>query len=216
MEKTKNTLSGDFKNLFIIKSIYTFFKKNRIDQDYRATLFQEGITPKVVFSFIFFIIILGQIGILTSIITSTISGQGFLKAIAAQGESGNFLTFEISLIFSCAMLYFNEYSQDEKIDLLFLRVTYLIAGLVIAFLAMLNYIYITTTNNVEWTSYFIVYNIFLYVFGIYISYKMHLTFSAAEESAAKHESKNTADTQKRAITLQSVESAKIGGSEIKL
>uniref|UniRef100_UPI001ABCBC67 hypothetical protein n=2 Tax=Pseudomonas TaxID=286 RepID=UPI001ABCBC67 len=61
-----------------------------------------------------------------------------------------------------------------------------------------------------------VYNIFLYVFGIYISYKMHLTFSAAEESAAKHESKNTADTQKRAITLQSVESAKIGGSEIKL
>ncbi|MXS19116.1 hypothetical protein [Pseudomonas oryzihabitans] len=215
MEKTKNTLSDDFKNLFIIKTIHTYFKKNRLDQNYRATLFQEAITPKVVFSFIFFIIILGQIGILTSIITSTISGQGFLKAIAAQGESGNFLTFEISLIFSCAMLYFNEYSQDEKIDLLFLRVTYLIAGLVIAFLAMLNYIYITTTN-VEWTSYFIVYNISLYVFGIYISYKMHLTFSAVEESAAKHESKNTADTQKRAIALQSVDSAKIGDSEIKL
>lgn len=215
MEKTKNTLSDDFKNLFIIKTIHTYFKKNRLDQNYRATLFQEAITPKVVFSFIFFIIILGQIGILTSIITSTISGQGFLKAIAAQGESGNFLTFEISLIFSCAMLYFNEYSQDEKIDLLFLRVTYLIAGLVIAFLAMLNYIYITTTN-VEWTSYFIVYNISLYVFGIYISYKMHLTFSAVEESAAKHESKNTADTQKRAIALQSVDSAKIGDSKIKL
>lgn len=215
MEKTKHTLADDFKNLFIVKSIYAFFKKNRIDQDYRATLFQEGITPKVVFSFIFFIIILGQIGILTSIITSTISGQGFLKAIAAQGESGNFLTFEISLIFSCAMLYFNEYSQNEKIDLLFLRVTYLIVGLVIAFLAMLNYIYITT-NSVEWTSYFIAYNIFLYVFGIYISYKMHLTFSAAEEPVAKHESKNTADTQKRAITLQSVESAKIGDSEIQL
>ncbi|HHQ2485630.1 TPA: hypothetical protein ACSPJY_004289, partial [Pseudomonas aeruginosa] len=185
------------------------------DQNHRATLFQESITPKVVFSFIFFIIILGQIGILTSIVTSTISGQGFLNAIAAQGKSGNFLTFEISLIFSCAMLYFNEYSQNEKIDLLFLRVTYLIAGLVVAFLAMLNYIYITT-SSIVWTLYFTIYNISLYVFGIYISYKIYLTFSAAEESAAKHESRNTADTQKRASILQSVDSAKIGDSEIKL
>ncbi|EPB6481576.1 MULTISPECIES: hypothetical protein [Pseudomonas] len=215
MEKITNTLAVDFKNLFIIRSIYIFFKKNREDQNHRATLFQESITPKVVFSFIFFIIILGQIGILTSIVTSTISGQGFLNAIAAQGKSGNFLTFEISLIFSCAMLYFNEYSQNEKIDLLFLRVTYLIAGLVVAFLAMLNYIYITT-SSIVWTLYFTIYNISLYVFGIYISYKIYLTFSAAEESAAKHESRNTADTQKRASILQSVDSAKIGDSEIKL
>jgi len=215
MEKFINTLVTDFKNLFIIRSIQIFFKKNREDQNYRATLFQETITPKIVFSFIFFIIILGQIGILTSIVTSTISGQGFLNAIAAQGKSGNFLTFEISLIFSCAMLYFNEYSQNEKIDLLFLRVTYLIAGLAVAFLAMLNYIYITT-SSVEWGLYFIIYNISLYVFGIYISYKIYLTFSAVEESAAKHESRNTADTQKRASTLQSVDTAKIGDSEIKL
>ncbi|HBO2700913.1 hypothetical protein [Pseudomonas aeruginosa] len=209
------TLTTDFKNLFIIKSIYIFFKNNRIEQNHRATLFQEGKTPKIVFSFIFFIVTLGQIGILTSIITSTISGQGFLNAIAIQGKSGNFLTFEISLIFSCAMLYFNEYSEKEKIGLLFLRISYLIAGLVVAFLAMLNYIYITT-SNIDWTFYFITYNIALYVFGIYISYKISLTFSAVEESAAHRESRNTAETQKRASSLQSVDSAIIGDSEIKL
>lgn len=164
------TLITDFKNLFIIKSIYIFSKNNRIEQNHRATLFQEGKTPKIVFSFIFFIVTLGQIGILTSIITSTISRQGFLNAIAIQGKSGNFLTFEISLMHDILL----QRIQGERKNRPIIPENKLLNSRISCYLPCNVELHIHhniqhPTSNIDWTFYFITYNIALYVLA-YISH----------------------------------------------
>ncbi len=213
------TLITDFKNLFIIKSIYIFSKNNRIEQNHRATLFQEGKTPKIVFSFIFFIVTLGQIGILTSIITSTISRQGFLNAIAIQGKSGNFLTFEISLMHDILL----QRIQGERKNRPIIPENKLLNSRISCYLPCNVELHIHhniqhPTSNIQHRLDLLLYNVqhCPIRFGIYISYRISLTFSAVEESAAHRESRNTAEIQKRANSLQLVDSAIIGDSKIKL
>lgn len=205
------------KNLIVIKSIAAFWKQLMADHSLRSSLFNDSQTPKQAFSFLFFIVMLGQVGILTSIIFSTISGNGFFSAIATQGASGNFLTFEISLIFSCAMLYFQEYGEEKTKKLFCLRVTYLILGLSIAFLSMLNYIYISTSNqNNTWSMSFITYNISPYILGIFISYKIYTTFSVAEETIKEFNERKTSEAVDRAETLKNTQSIIIDGQKIDL
>ena len=90
---------------FVRKSVALFFEQIGQQLALRRARFDKTKTPKRVFSFWFFVFILGQIGIITSLIWGGINGEGLVDALSKQGKSGNFLTFEISLILSCLVYY---------------------------------------------------------------------------------------------------------------
>ena len=204
------------KKLLIVKSIQYYYRQVSKEKKYRETLFNNQRTPTQAFSFLFFIVILGQIGIITSTLFSLIAGNGLLPAIGHQAISGNFLTFQISLIFSCVMFYFLEYSEGRLKELFCLRSTYLIAGLCIAFLAMLNYIFISTSENKIWSTSFVIYNISLYVLAMYVSYKIYMTFSVAGPTVTDFSEEKVLETFKRADSLKEATSYTSGTKTIKL
>lgn len=194
------------------------FYKNNLTRDYKRCkdLYNPRKTPKKVFSFLFFVLLLGQIGIFTSLIWSLITSDGnFYRALANQIKSGNFLTFEISLILSCLVYYFDEYDSGPKLNLFCLRVTLLISGLFIAFLAMINYIYITSlVESIKWSCLFIFYNASLYFLGIFISYHMYVTFSLAEPTVNDFLAEQNESTASSARNLNKENSVTLNGSTI--
>lgn len=202
---------------FIMQSTKLFVEKTQQQLRIRQELFNENKTPKRVFSFWFFIFLLGQIGIVTSVAWVGLSGGDLLEALSRQGKSGNFLTFEISLILSCLVYYFEEYGEEPVKNLFFLRVTLLIFAMIVAFLAMLNYIYINSVNTQYcWPDWFVNYNIGLYVFGVLLSYWMYSTFSVVEMTAASYMRGRTDSVLATANDLQSMETGKIGNKTLNL
>lgn len=202
---------------FIKQSVTSFYEQLCRQLRLRQELFDKDKTPKRVFSFWFFVFTLGQIGIVTSLIWAGINGESVMDALAKQGKSGNFLTFEISLILSCLVYYFEEYGEESIKALFFLRITLLILGMLVAFLAMLNYIYI---NNVEspgcWSRGFVAYNLALYVFGSFLSYMMYITFSVVEKSAAEDIKSKTDAALKDANSMPTTNVGSIGEKNIKI
>ncbi|WP_186116277.1 hypothetical protein [Burkholderia gladioli] len=179
--------------------------------------FDREKTPKRVFSFWFFVFALGQIGIATSLIWAGINGEGIMAALAKQGKSGNFLTFEISLILSCLVYYFEEYGEEPIRALFFLRITWLVLAMIVAFLAMLNYIYINSTVSPAcWPHWFVAYNTFLYVAGVLLSYFMYITFSVVEPTAADDMKSKTDAAIDAASSLGATTAANIGEKKINL
>lgn len=202
---------------FIHKSITSFADQLLVEMEGRRKRFNVGKTPKRVFSFWFFIFSLGQIGIITSIIWAGINGEGMVDALAKQGKSGNFLTFEISLILSCLVYYFEEYGEEPVRELFFLRVTLLIFAMIVAFLAMLNYIYINSTASPScWPGWFVVYNAALYVAGVLLSYFMYITFSVVEPTAADDMKLKTDAAISAAGSLGATTTGNIGPKQINL
>lgn len=203
--------------MYFINSIRIFFSQLASEWALRRERFNRDKTPKRVFSFWFFIVILGQIGILTSLIWAGINGDGLMEAIAKQGKSGNFLTFEISLILSCLVYYFEEYGEEPIRALFFLRITWLILAMIIAFLAMLNYIYINSSMSpLRWSNFFMLYNVLLYVAGLALSYFMYITFSVIEPSVADEMKSKTDAAINAANQMDSTTTASIGQKKINL
>lgn len=202
-----------FIKLSLLSALHIFCS----DIDRRKELYNPQKTPKRVFSFWFFIILLGQVGILTSILWSGISGDGMMGALVKQAKAGNFLTFEISLILSCLVYYFEEYGGREQKELLFLRSTLLVAGMLIAFLAMVNYIFINDKPlDYYWSCAFAIYNIALYVSGIAISYSMYITFSVVEVSAKEANDIQRENQINAAQAVATTTRAVIGNRQINL
>ena len=202
---------------FIKKSCALFFEQIGSQLTLRRERFDKEKTPKRVFSFWFFVFALGQIGIATSLIWAGINGEGLMDALAKQGKSGNFLTFEISLILSCLVYYFEEYGEEPIKALFFLRITLLILGMSVAFLAMLNYIYINSTGSPScWPEWFVLYNLVLYVMGVFLSYMMYITFSVVEKSAADDMKRKTDAALDAANSMQSTNVGNIGEKKINL
>lgn len=202
---------------FIHKSIASFTNQLLGEMEGRRKRFNAEKTPKRVFSFWFFIFSLGQIGIVTSLIWAGINGEGILDALAKQGKSGNFLTFEISLILSCLVYYFEEYGEEPIRELFFLRVTLLILAMIVAFLAMLNYIYINSTVSPScWPGWFVVYNAALYIVGVLLSYFMYITFSVVEPTAADDMKLKTDAAISAAGSLSATNTGSIGSKQINL
>ena len=202
---------------FVRKSVALFFEQIGQQLALRRARFDKTRTPKRVFSFWFFVFALGQIGIITSLIWAGLNGEGLVDALAKQGKSGNFLTFEISLILSCLVYYFEEYGEEPVKALFFLRITLLIFAMLVAFLAMLNYIYINSTESPEcWPRWFVVYNLALYLMGIFLSYMMYITFSVVEKSAAEDIKNKTDAALSAANNMQSTTAGTIGDKKISL
>jgi hypothetical protein len=202
---------------FIKRSAARFVDQWNQQVQLRRRLFDSEKTPKRVFSFWFFVFALGQIGIITSLIWAGISGDGLIDALAKQGKSGNFLTFEISLILSCLVYYFEEYGEEPVRELFFLRITLLILGMIIAFLAMLNYIFINSAQSPHcWSLIFVMYNTFLYVSGVLLSYLMYITFSVVEKSAAGDLKDKTATAIDTAQNLPVTDVGNIGNKSINI
>jgi cytochrome bd-type quinol oxidase subunit 2 len=202
---------------FINRSIKYSWKQFSLELTKRKILFNEYKTPKKVFSFWFFIFALGQIGIITSILWAAINGDSLSETIAQQGRSGNFLTFEISLILSCLVYYFDEYGDDSPKALLFLRVTLLVFAMLVAFLAMLNYIYINSNSSPScWSIGFTIYNVFLYVIGVFLSYLMYITFSVVEPTAADDMKSKTEAAVDAANSIAATDVANISDKKINL
>lgn len=196
---------------FILRSVITGWNQFNQQRAARSALFDKERTPKRVFSFWFFVIILGQIGIITSLIWAWINSDSVVGALAQQAKSGNFLTFEISLILSCLVYYFEEYGQAPVRDLFFMRISLLVLSMVVAFLAMLNYIYINSTPpNLCWSTGFILYNIALYAVGVFLSYSMYITFSVVESTVAQDMKDKTDAALDAANSLQATNVASVG------
>jgi len=202
---------------FVKKSVALFFEQIGQQLTLRRSRFDKTKTPKRVFSFWFFVFALGQIGIITSLIWGGLNGESLVDALAKQGKSGNFLTFEISLILSCLVYYFEEYGEEPIKELFFLRITLLICAMLVAFLAMLNYIYINSTESPKcWPEWFVVYNFVLYLMGAFLSYWMYITFSVVEKTAAEDAKDKTEAALSAAIGMQSTTAATIGDKKISL
>lgn len=140
-----------------------------------------------------------------------------MEALAIQGKSGNFLTFEISLILSCLVYYFEEYGEEPVRALFLLRITWLVLAMIVAFLAMLNYIYINSTASPScWPDWFVAYNLFLYVAGVALSYFMYITFSVVEPNVGEAVKSNTTAAVNAANEMGSTTVAKIGQKNINL
>ncbi|MCX2864180.1 hypothetical protein OOZ63_20330 [Paucibacter sp. PLA-PC-4] len=194
-----------------------FFSQFAREWTLRRERFNREKTPKRFFSFWFFIVTLGQIGIITSLIWAGINGEGFMEALAKQGKSGNFLTFEISLILSCLAYYFEEYGEEPIRALFLLRITWLLLAMIVAFLAMLNYIYInSTTSPTSWPDWFVYYNTILYIAGVLLSYFMYITFSVVEPSVAEDMKSKTDAAISAANEMDSTIAASIGEKKINL
>ena len=194
-----------------------FFSQFSREWTLRRERFNREKTPKRVFSFWFFIFALGQIGIFTSLIWAGLNGEGLMEALAKQGKSGNFLTFEISLILSCLVYYFDEYGEEPIKALFFLRITWLVLAMIVAFLAMLNYIYINSTASpTSWPDWFVAYNFLLYVAGVLLSYFMYITFSVVEPSVADEMKSKTDAAISAASQMDSTTAASIGQKKINL
>jgi hypothetical protein len=202
---------------FIGKSINLFLQRFIEQIASRRERFDINRTPKRVFSFWFFVFTLGQIGIITSLIWAGINGQDVIDALEKQAKSGNFLTFEISLILSCLIYYFEEYGEEPIKALWFLRITLLILSMLIGFLAMLNYIYINSAAApVYWSRTFAAYNVLLYIAGVSLSYCMYITFSVVEKSAADDMKAKTAAAIDAADHLSSTNVGNVGSKKINL
>lgn len=202
---------------FIRKSIRSFSSQLKQELEQRRKLFNGTRTPKRVFSFWFFIFSLGQIGIITSLIWAAINGQNVLEALAQQGKSGNFLTFEISLILSCLVYYFDEYGENPVKQLFFLRITLLVLAMLVAFLAMLNYIYINSFAAPQcWSPWFVSYNFALYILGVGLSYSMYITFSVVETSAAEDMKEKNDAAIEAADNMDETTTANIGPTKVNL
>lgn len=202
---------------FIQQSLVLTQKKLCEEWQLRRERFDNAKTPKRVFSFWFFVFVLGQIGIITSALWAGVAGEGIMEALAKQGRAGNFLTFEISLLLSCLVYYFEEYGEEPVRALFFLRVTLLILGMSIAFLAMVNYIYINSVQSPAfWPDWFVVYNLLLYVTGIILSYFMYITFSVVETSVSDVRKERTETAQSTAKNIQETKETVIGDKKINL
>ncbi|MDO6387903.1 hypothetical protein [Uliginosibacterium sp. 31-12] len=202
---------------FLKQSAGLFFERIGQQLTLRKERFDKAKTPKRVFSFWFFVFLLGQIGIITSLIWGSINGEGFVDALAKQGKSGNFLTFEISLILSCLVYYFEEYGEEPIKELFFLRVTLLIGSMLVAFLAMINYIYINSAESPKfWSMWFVFYNAALYFAGAFLSYAMYITFSVVEKTASEDAKDKTEAALSAASGMLSTNSATIGDKKISL
>lgn len=196
---------------FIVQSVIAGWQQFNQQRATRASLFNKDRTPKRVFSFWFFVILLGQIGIITSLIWAWINGDDVAVALAQQAKSGNFLTFEISLILSCLVYYFEEYGQTPVRDLFFLRISLLVLSMVVAFLAMLNYIYINSAPPSScWSTGFVLYNFALYFAGVFLSYSMYITFSVVEPNVAQDMKDKTDAARDAALSLQDTNVASVG------
>lgn len=196
---------------FIVQSVIAGWQQFNQQRATRASLFNKDRTPKRVFSFWFFVILLGQIGIITSLIWAWINGENVAEALAQQAKSGNFLTFEISLILSCLVYYFEEYGQTPVRDLFFLRISLLVLSMVVAFLAMLNYIYINSAPpSLCWSTGFVMYNFALYFAGVFLSYSMYITFSVVEPNVAQDMKNKTDAAIDAAKSLQETNVASVG------
>lgn len=202
---------------FIKESIGTFCSQFLLELEQRRKLFDKAKTPKRVFSFWFFIFSLGQIGIITSLIWAAINHQNVIDALAQQAKSGNFLTFEISLILSCLVYYFEEYGEKSVRKLFFLRITLLVVAMSVAFLAMLNYIYINSFASPQcWNNWFIFYNVLLYILGVGLSYSMYITFSVVETSVAEDMKLKTDAAIEAAKNMDDTTAASIGARTVNL
>jgi hypothetical protein len=202
---------------FMKDSLLVFFGQFAGEWNHLKERFSKEKTPKRVFSFWFFIFTLGQIGIFTSLIWAGINGEGMMEALAKQGKSGNFLTFEISLILSCLVYYFDEYGEDRRRALFFLRITWLVLAMIVAFLAMLNYIYINSAASpASWSCYFVVYNFFLYIAGVLLSYFMYITFSVVEPNVGDHMKSEMNAAISGASQMGSTTAASIGQKKINI
>lgn len=202
---------------FVRKSVALFFEQIGQQLALRRARFDKTKTPKRVFSFWFFVFTLGQIGIITSLIWGGLNGESLVDALAKQGKSGNFLTFEISLILSCLVYYFEEYGEEPIKALFFLRITLLICAMLVAFLAMLNYIYINSSESPDcWPGWFVAYNLALYLMGVFLSYWMYITFSVVEKSAAEDIKDKTDAALSAASNMQSTTATTIGDKKISL
>jgi hypothetical protein len=202
---------------FIKDSILVFLSQFAQEWTLRRERFNRGKTPQRFFSFWFFIVTLGQIGIITSLIWAGINGEGFMEALAKQGRSGNFLTFEISLILSCLAYYFEEYGEEPRRALFLLRITWLLLAMIVAFLAMLNYIYINSTASpARWPDWFVYYNTILYIAGVLLSYFMYITFSVVEPSVGDDMKSKTEAAISAASQMDSTTEASIGEKKINL
>ena len=90
-------------------------------------------------------------------------------------------------------------------------------GMLIAFLAMVNYIFINSKpSTYTWENAFVWYNLILYLAGIAVSYCMYITFSVVEISAPDANRQNREQQVKDAQNLSVTTHAKIGNQHINL
>ncbi|KGG86696.1 hypothetical protein P609_10905 [Comamonas thiooxydans] len=89
--------------------------------------------------------------------------------------------------------------------------------MLVASLAMFNYIYINSTASPFcWSYWFVGYNAFLYVAGVLLSYFMYITFSVVEPNVADDMKTKTDEALSAAGRLDTTTTGNIGSKTINI
>jgi len=99
------------------------------------------------FSYFLFAILLGQIGVLTTVVWSAFGEDSLIQVVYLQAKSGNFLTFQIALLLAGASKFFDEHGESTNRDYVLLRLTHLLIAFFLAFMSMLAYIFLGTVDT---------------------------------------------------------------------